>query len=73
MLPFIDQMFEQLSRKMLQCFLDGFSGYFRIPIAPKDHEKTTFTCLYGTLTYQRMHFGLCKALATFQLSIVAIF
>nr|GEV33629.1 reverse transcriptase domain-containing protein [Tanacetum cinerariifolium] len=26
------------------CFLDGFSGYFQIPINPPDQEKTTFTC-----------------------------
>ncbi|GJZ33127.1 reverse transcriptase domain-containing protein [Tanacetum coccineum] len=25
-------------------FLDGFSGFFQIPIAPEDQEKTTFTC-----------------------------
>nr|GEV73662.1 reverse transcriptase domain-containing protein [Tanacetum cinerariifolium] len=44
------------------CFLDGFSGYFQIPIDPKDQEKTTFTCPYGTLAYRRMPFGLCNAL-----------
>nr|GFC47963.1 reverse transcriptase domain-containing protein [Tanacetum cinerariifolium] len=36
------------------CFLDGFSGYFQIPIDPRDHEKTTFTCPYGTFAYRRM-------------------
>ncbi|KAD5802814.1 hypothetical protein E3N88_14174 [Mikania micrantha] len=35
-LPFIDQMLERLSGKMYYCFLDGFSGYFQIPIAPED-------------------------------------
>nr|GFA48007.1 reverse transcriptase domain-containing protein [Tanacetum cinerariifolium] len=34
------------------CFLDGFSGYFQIPIDPRDQEKTTFTCPYGTFAYQ---------------------
>ncbi|GKD05727.1 reverse transcriptase domain-containing protein [Tanacetum coccineum] len=34
------------------CFLDGFSGYFQILIAPEDQEKTTFTCPYGTFTYK---------------------
>nr|GEX80773.1 hypothetical protein [Tanacetum cinerariifolium] len=43
------------------CFLDVFSGYFQIPIDPQDQEKTTFTCLYGTLAYRRMPFGLCDA------------
>nr|GEX84522.1 hypothetical protein [Tanacetum cinerariifolium] len=48
------------------CFLDGFSGYFQISIDPKDQEKTTFTCPYGTFAYRRMPFGLCNAPETFQ-------
>ncbi|GKD61172.1 hypothetical protein Tco_1298681 [Tanacetum coccineum] len=64
-LPFIDQMLERLAGHEYYCFLDGFSGYFQIPIAPKDHEKTTFTCLYGTFAYKRMPFGLCNTPATF--------
>nr|GEZ86833.1 DNA-directed DNA polymerase [Tanacetum cinerariifolium] len=43
------------------CFLDGFSGYFQIPIDPQDQEKTTFTCPYRTFAYRRMPFGLCNA------------
>ncbi|GJX91062.1 reverse transcriptase domain-containing protein [Tanacetum coccineum] len=39
-------------------FLDGFSGYFQIPIVPQDQEKTTFTCPYGTFAYQRNNGGL---------------
>ncbi|KAD4887896.1 hypothetical protein E3N88_19968 [Mikania micrantha] len=35
-LPFIDQMLERLLGKTYYCFLDGFSGYFQIPIAPED-------------------------------------
>nr|GEU74936.1 reverse transcriptase domain-containing protein [Tanacetum cinerariifolium] len=48
------------------CFLDGFSGYFQIPIDPRDQENTTFTCPYGTFAYRRMPFGLCNAPGTFQ-------
>nr|GEV67499.1 reverse transcriptase domain-containing protein [Tanacetum cinerariifolium] len=54
-------------------FLDGFSGYFQIPIDPKDQEKTTFTCPYGTFAYKRMRFGLCNAPGTFQRCMMAIF
>nr|GEW18441.1 DNA-directed DNA polymerase [Tanacetum cinerariifolium] len=44
-LPFMDQMLERLTRNEYYCFLDGFLGYFQIPIDPKDQEKTTFTCM----------------------------
>nr|GFB52001.1 reverse transcriptase domain-containing protein [Tanacetum cinerariifolium] len=54
------------------CFLDRFSGYFQIPIDPKDQEKTTFTCSYGTFAYKRMPFGLCNAPGTFQRCMMAI-
>ncbi|GJV39162.1 reverse transcriptase domain-containing protein [Tanacetum coccineum] len=47
-LPFMDQMLERLAGNEYYCFLDGFSGYFQIPIDPRDQEKTTFTCPYGT-------------------------
>ncbi|GJZ47687.1 reverse transcriptase domain-containing protein [Tanacetum coccineum] len=47
-LPFMDQMLERLAGNEFYCFLDGFSGYFQIPIDPQDQEKTTFTCPYGT-------------------------
>ncbi|GKF33213.1 reverse transcriptase domain-containing protein, partial [Tanacetum coccineum] len=56
-LPFMDQMLERLAGNQYYCFLDGFSGYFQIPIDPKDQEKTTFTCPYGTFAYRRMPFG----------------
>ncbi|GJU97255.1 reverse transcriptase domain-containing protein [Tanacetum coccineum] len=63
-LPFMDQMLERLAGNQFYCFLDGFSGYFQIPIDPKDQEKTTFTCPYGTFAYRRMPFGLCNAPGT---------
>nr|GFA10533.1 reverse transcriptase domain-containing protein [Tanacetum cinerariifolium] len=65
-LPFIDQMLERLAGNEYYYFLDGFSGYFQIPIDPRDQEKTTFICPYGTFAYRRMPFGLCNAPGTFQ-------
>ncbi|CAL9012103.1 unnamed protein product, partial [Prunus brigantina] len=64
-MPFIDQMLERLAGHTYYCFLDGYSGYNQIVIAPEDQEKTTFTCSFGTFAYRRMPFGLCNAPATF--------
>nr|GEV95210.1 reverse transcriptase domain-containing protein [Tanacetum cinerariifolium] len=72
-LPFMDQMLERLAGNEYYCFLDGFSGYFQIPIDPRDQEKTTFTCRYGTFAYRSMPFGLCNASGTFQRCMLAIF
>ena len=58
-LPFIDKMLERLAKHLHFCYLDGYSGFFQIPIHPDDQYKTTFTCLYGTFAYRRMPFGTC--------------
>ncbi|GJU18958.1 reverse transcriptase domain-containing protein, partial [Tanacetum coccineum] len=73
LLPFIDQTLELLFRNEFYCFLDGFSRFFQIPIAPEDQEKTTFTCPYRTFAYRRMSFELRNAPATFQRCMTVIF
>ncbi|GJR64902.1 reverse transcriptase domain-containing protein [Tanacetum coccineum] len=73
-LPFMDQMIERLAGNEFYCFLDGFSGYFQIPIDPQDQEKTTFTCPYGLLRINVAAFGLCLLLSRlFQRCMMAIF
>ena len=67
-LPFIDQVLDTLAGKKYFSFLNGFSGYNQIQIAPEDQEKTTFTCPWGTYAYRVLPFGLCNAPATFQKS-----
>ncbi|GJQ88926.1 reverse transcriptase domain-containing protein [Tanacetum coccineum] len=64
------------SQNQKQALLGNFPdirGYFQIPIDPKDQEKTTFTCPYGTFAYRRMPFRLCNAPGTFQRCTMAIF
>ena len=50
-LPFMDQMLERVAGHKYYCFLDGYSGYNQIEIAPEDQEKTTFTYPFGTFPY----------------------
>ncbi|RDX94809.1 Retrovirus-related Pol polyprotein, partial [Mucuna pruriens] len=72
-LHFIDQVLEKLSGKSHYCFLDGFSSYMQIHMAPKDQHKTTFTCPFGTFVYTRMTFGMCNMPSTFQHCMTSIF
>ena len=72
-LPFIDQMLDRLAGHPHFCFLDRYSGYNQISIAPEDKEKTTFTCSFGTFAFRRMAFGLCNAPGTFQRCMMSIF
>lgn len=72
-LPLIDEMLERLAKHSHFCYLDGYVGFFQIPIHPNDQHKTTFTCPYGTFAYRRMPFGLCSAPASFPCYMMAIF
>jgi len=54
-------------------FMDGFSGYNQIKMAPEDIEKTTFITPWGTFCYKVMSFGLKNVGATYQRAIVTLF
>ena len=73
LLPFLDQRLDQMAWHEYYCFLDGYSGYNKITISPKDQDKTTFTCLYGTFAFRRMPFGLYNTPGMFQRCMMAIF
>ena len=72
-LPFIDQVLDTLSGKQYFSFLDGYSGYKHILIAPEGQDKTTFTCPWVTYAYRVFPFGLCNAPSTFERVVLGIF
>ena len=72
-LPYIDILIDNMANFALFSFMDGFSGYNQIKMAPEDMEKTTFVTLWGTFYYKVMSFGLKNAGATYQRAMVALF
>jgi hypothetical protein len=64
--PFIDQLIDDCAGSEIYSFMDGFSGYNQINIAPADQHKTAFICPWGTFAYKKLPFGLKNAGATFQ-------
>lgn len=57
-LPFINQVLDGLVENAFFSFLNGFSGYNKIQINPKNQDKTTFICPWGTCAYKFLPFGL---------------
>lgn len=74
-MPIADMLIDAASKNELLSFLDGFSGYNQIFIAPEDVSKTAFRCpgSIGTFEWLVMPFGLKNAGATYQRAMNAIF
>ena len=62
----IQDIFDQLSGATIFTTLDLLSGYWQIPVAEKDREKTAFTCHTGLYEFLKMPFGLSHAGSVFQ-------
>jgi len=68
-LPRMDDCFDFLGDAKVFSTLDCNSGYWQIPMADKDRDKTTFVCLEGAYRYILLPSGLSNAPATFQRAI----
>ena len=64
-LPRIDQIVDSTTGHGMLSFLDAFSGYHQIPMAPTDEEKTVFITPHGLYCYKVMSFGLKNANVTY--------
>jgi len=70
---FTDEVLENFGGQEAYSFMDGFSRYHKIKIAPEDRNKTTFTTEWGCFQYIIMPFGLKNVLAIFSRIVVAAF
>ncbi|KAI8550362.1 hypothetical protein RHMOL_Rhmol06G0099900 [Rhododendron molle] len=71
-LPHIDVLVDNTAGHTLLSFMDGFSGYNQILMAPKDWEKTTFVTEWETYCYRVMPFGMKNAGSTYQRAAMAL-
>ncbi|XP_028086009.1 uncharacterized protein LOC114286987 [Camellia sinensis] len=72
-LPNIDTLIDSAAGHHMFSFMDGFSGYNQIKMAPKDAPKTAFRTPIGNFFYTVMPFGLKNAGATYQRAMTTIF
>ena len=72
-LSHIDMLVDSTAGHSMLSFMDGFSGYNQILMAPNDMEKTFFITEWGTYYYRVMPFGLKNAGATYQRAAITLF
>ncbi|RVW84878.1 Retrovirus-related Pol polyprotein from transposon opus [Vitis vinifera] len=72
-LPHIDMLVDSTAGHSMLSFMDGFSRYNQILMAPEDMEKTSFITEWGTYCYRVMPFGLKNVGATYQRAATALF
>ncbi|MCO5611534.1 hypothetical protein L7F22_065787 [Adiantum nelumboides] len=65
-LPQLDDLLDQLGKSHYFTSLDLASGYWQIPLDPRDAHKTAFRTPTGLYQFKQMPFGLSDAGSTFQ-------
>ena len=71
--PHIDLLVDSTVDHSMLSFMDGFSGYNQILMAPEDMKKTTFIIEWGTYCYSVMPFGLKNVGTTYQRAATTLF
>ncbi|XP_028060408.1 uncharacterized protein LOC114264016 [Camellia sinensis] len=72
-LPIIELLVDATTGYETLSFMDGYSGYNQIRMAPEDEEMTAFRTPRGVFCYKVMSFGLKNAGATYQRAMSVIF
>jgi hypothetical protein len=65
-LSFTDEVLDSVAGNKMYSFLDGFSRYHQIKIAPEDRYKTAFITDWGAFVWVVMPFGSKNAQPTYQ-------
>ena len=65
-MPRIDELIDRLGWAKVITTLNLSKGYWQVPVAASDREKTAFSSPYGLFQFTVMTFGLQGAPATFQ-------
>lgn len=71
-MPWVDEIIDCVAGAPYISTLDLTKGYWQVPVAQEDREKTAFTTPYGLFQFRRMPFGLQGAPATFQRMVVRL-
>ena len=66
LMPRVDDILDRVGQVKYITTLDLAKGYWQVPVAEEDRNKTAFITTKGLYRFKMMPFGLCGAPAMFQ-------